>query len=133
MAQGRTDSLAKAPAYREIMARCCATQDGGHMQPQMRWFLEPFGYAEVLRAATQLERRKGADLLKVLRKQGFDAVQGVGGVVNFSEGPYELTHRTMVYAPPKNNSTGQNVDKYMLAARMLRFPNSGNLTPQTWV
>lgn len=132
LAGGRKDSLASLPAYHAIMAQC-ETAAGG-LAPNLRWFVEPFGYAETVRAAAPLrEKRKGPDLIKVFKNQGFTAVQGVGGFVNFSAGKYELLHRTMVYAPPAAGHTAQDKDKYTLAARMLRFPAGGDLLPPAWV
>jgi hypothetical protein len=132
MTDGRDDSLASVRAYREIMTRCASSAAG--LAPNLRWFIEPFGYAEVVRAATPLrEKRKGPDLIKVFKDQGFSAVQGVGGFVNFSAGKYEVLHRTMVYAPAVAGHDPQDINKYNLAARMLRFPASGDLLPPAWV
>jgi hypothetical protein len=128
----RSDSLASVKAYGEIMAHCTAVS--GDLKPNLRWFVEPFGYAETLRAdLPPRDKRKGPDLLKVLRNQGFTAVQGVGGFVNFSTDKYELLHRTMVYAPALAGRDPKSVDKYNLAARMLRFPAGGDLMPQAWI
>jgi len=130
LAGQRTDVLATVPAYRAIMTRCEAASGG--LAPNFRWFVEPFGYAETLRAAAPLrEKHKGPDLLKVCKSQGFTAIQGIGGFVNFSAGSYEVLHRTMIYAPPIDGH--QDKDKYTLAARMLRFPASGDLMPPSWV
>jgi len=132
LAGQRTDVLATVPAYRAIMTRCEAS--AGSLAPNLRWFVEPFGYAETLRAAAPLrEKHKGPDLLKVLKSQGFTAIQGAGGFVNFSAGTYELLHRTVVYAPPVTGHGPQDKDKYTLAARMLRFPAGGDLMPPSWV
>ncbi|HEY2880807.1 MAG TPA: hypothetical protein VGJ15_00185 [Pirellulales bacterium] len=132
LAVSRNDSLAEVPAYREIMARCATASAG--LQPDMRWFIEPFGYAETVRAVAPLrDKRKGPDLLKVFKSQGFTAVQGLGGFVNFSAGKYELLHRTVVYAPPAAGRKPGEQDKYTLAARMLKFPAGGNLMPEAWV
>src|SRR5262249_40439537 len=132
LAGARTDVLAAVPAYRAIMSKCAA--DAGGLAPNLRWFVEPFGYAETLRASAPLrEKHKGPDLVKVFRNQGFTAIQGVGGYVNFSAGNYEILHRTMIYAPPLAGHTAQDKDKYPLAARMLRFPAAGDLLPPSWV
>jgi hypothetical protein len=129
---GREDSLASEEAYREIMSRCTAAAGG--LTPNLRWFIEPFGYAEALRAATPLrEKHKGPDLIKVFRNQGFTAIQGIGGFVNFSADKYELLHRTMIYAPAIAGRDAHDINKYNLAARMLRFPADGDLLPPTWV
>ncbi|HZZ27285.1 MAG TPA: hypothetical protein VFE46_04695 [Pirellulales bacterium] len=129
---GREDSLVGVQAYHEIMSRCTAAANG--LAPNLRWFIEPFGYAEALRAATPLrEKHKGPDLIKVFKNQGFTAIQGVGGFVNFSDGKYEVLHRTMIYAPPIAGRDPHDVNKYNLAARMLRFPAGGDLLPPAWV
>ncbi len=132
MGGSRDDTLASVPAYREIMTHCASS--AGNLAPDLRWFVEPFGYAEVIRAATPLrEKHKGPDLIKVFKDQGFTAIQGLGGFVNFSAGKYEVLHRTMIYAPAVAGRNPQGVNKYNLAARMLRFPASGDLLPPAWV
>ncbi len=123
------DSLGASEAFAYVMTRC--KKDAGELMPQIRWFLEPFGYAEVSRAANpDRHRRKGPDLLKILKNQGFAAIKGVGGFVNLAVENYEWIHRTAVYAPPVK---GAGDDKYELAARMLNFPNGGKFSPEWWV
>ena len=79
-------------------------------------------------------QEEGADLLKILPNQGFDAIKGVGGYVFLAVGDQELLHRTMVYAPPAQRGADQSPrERYTLAARMLDFPNTDNLQPQTFV
>ncbi len=132
MPGGRSDSLASVRAYREIMSRCAAAS--GEQVPQLQWFVEPFGYAETLTVdLPPRDKHKGPDLIKVLKGQGFDAIQGVGGFVDFSQEKYELVHRTMIYAPPIAGRNPLAIDRYNLAARMLRFPLAGDLMPQPWV
>lgn len=132
VSSGRQDSLAGLKAYHEITGRCYAA--AGELPPNLRWFLEPFGYAETMRVdLPPRDKHKGPDLIKVLRNQGFTAIQGIGGFVNFSTDKYELVHRTMIYAPPLAGRDPKSVDKYNLAARMLRFPAGGDLMPQTWI
>lgn len=127
---GRKDSLASLKAYNGIMARCA--ESAGSTQPHVRWFVDPFGYVEMIRTSTVRERRRGIDLYQALKNQGFTAVQGVGGFLNFSADKCELIHRTMVYAPPlPGHESGH--DKYELAARMLNFPVGSDLEPQAWV
>ncbi|MEM9660551.1 MAG: hypothetical protein AAF961_19470, partial [Planctomycetota bacterium] len=123
------DRLADVPAYVETMRRCAA--EAGQLVPEVRWFLEPFGYA---RAGRSLMRdgglRRGKDYVEIFEAQGFDAVRGVGGFVNIAvRGSFELLHRTAIYAPAV---PGQS-DKYRMAMRMMQFPNGGNLEPQDWM
>lgn len=123
------DTLAKLPAFAAIQEKCAAA--AGDMTPHLRWFAEPFGFVEVNRAASTTPRKRGKDMLKILGSQGFKAIQGVGGFVNFADGTHDVLHRTLVYAPKTN--TEDDSSKYTLAARMLQFPNVAGLEPPAWV
>jgi hypothetical protein len=144
--------LSDEKPYRETMRRCA--REAEQLQPELRWFVNPFGYARACRSLRPLgENRYGKDYLQILTSQGFDAIQGLGGFVNVSPtGAYELLHRTAVYAPSemiaqqlddggtdridgteRADSTERAQDKYRLAMRMLEFPNGSNLIPQTWL
>lgn len=127
-------TLAERPAYRATMDRCARAS--GDVTPHVRWFVEPLGYAQVVRAAAAANgpKRRGASLVDVLSRQGFDAVQGIGGQVLVATGDQEFLHRSMVYAPAVQRPAGSaNQEKYNLAARMLDFPNTDQLQPQPWV
>ncbi len=119
---GRGDSLADVEAFQAVMRRCVADFQGA--RTQLRWYIHPLSYAEAVRTATpEHDRSKGKPLYEVLAGQGFDAVQGVGGFVDFASESYELVHRTAVQAPPP----------YKLAMKMLVFPNGRDFAPQRWV
>ena len=126
----RSDALANFKPFRAIVDRCDKAAAG--VAPQIRWFVEPFGYATMVRETTLKERRKGIDLVQALRSQGFTAIQGIGGYLSFGTENSELIHRTMVYAPPLPGHENSE-DKFELAARLLKFPSGGNLAPQPWV
>jgi hypothetical protein len=126
-AQAREDSLGAVPAFEAIAKRC--RTGAGELVPHIRWFIEPFGYADAVRLSSDQPRKKGTDMLKIFREQGFTAVEGVGGFLNFSVDQYEMLHRTFIHAP--GNKTGG--ERFTLAARMLEFPNGGNFTPPDWV
>jgi len=127
-----TDSLSSWPAFDAVMKRC--GEAAGELPPHVRWYTEPFGYVQVMRAASGGRKKRGTDLLKVLKNQGFDAVEGVGGYVNLATAGQELLHRTLVYAPgAKPEDGGPSSDKYRLAARMLQFPNGSGLVADAWV
>ncbi len=121
------NALQDVTAYQAAMKRC---QDAsGDTAPHFRWFVEPFGYVQVARAAAGGRKKRGTDLLKVLANQGFSAIKGLGGHVSLATDGHEIVHRTFVHAPPVN-ATG---DKYELAMRMLDFPNRDSVAPRAWV
>ncbi|ADB18591.1 hypothetical protein Psta_3937 [Pirellula staleyi DSM 6068] len=125
------DALDSVVAFQKTMARNQVL--AGEMKQQIRWFVEPFGYAYASRAASGGKRKRGADMLKILQSQGFGAVQGIGGFVFLETGAEEILHRTHIYAPPVVRKAGdKNKDKYDLAMRMLNFPNSVETKPQPW-
>jgi hypothetical protein len=126
-----TDSLATVEAFKFSMER--NIKEAAGTRHHVRWFVEPFGYLEASRAANGGRKKRGADLLKILPAQGFNAVQGIGGYVFFATGSEEILHRTYVYAPAVKRPAGAPAaDKYDLAMRMLNFPNGGDLEPQAW-
>jgi len=132
LAKGRQDSLATASAFGAVMKPC---RDAvAPTAPCVRWFVDPLRFATAFQATNPpLEKRKGPDYVAILGRQGFDAVQGLGGVVVLQEGTHVLRHHTMIHAPPLPGREPQAPDCYNLAARMLRFPNVEDVAPPAWV
>ncbi len=146
------DNVASIPAYQTAMDRC--QKAAGDVSPQIRWFVEPFGYAKTIQAAAGITPQ-GKNFHELLLGQGFDAIRGVGGWVHVSEGDHEFTHHTWISAPPatkaieaqiaaeiKDTEAGtppdariaaKDTDHFVHSARMLDFPNSDDQTPQTWI
>jgi len=115
-------SLSEVEGFKKVLERC--KTDIPEITPQIRWFINPLGYAAAVRAATpQQERRKGKSLLEVMRNQGVEAIKGVGGYASFSSEGYDLVHRTAVYAPLP----------YKNAMKMLVLLNGKDYSPQKWV
>ncbi len=114
-------ALADQESYRVTQDRT-ALQDGT-MEPHVRWYVEPFGYARIVRAVTRQERQRGTDILKVIQEQGFGDIQAIGGQIALLAGPYQILHRTLVYLPEPRRA----------AARILDFPNGPVLDPPAWV
>ena len=105
------------------MSRC--RQDAAGAVPQIRWFLEPQGFMEAL-AAENPDReplRRGESWIEVFKNQGFGGLQAVGGFIEVGQKPFQIIHRTAVYAPRPR--TGSMV--------LLGFPNSREFLPQPWV
>lgn len=124
LAGQKGSALADVPAFQAVMKRC--QKDAGKAVPQVRWWVQPIGYMEVVQAASA-ERsdrpRRKRTLLDAFRKQGFDGIQGVGGYVDFAAEGADVFHRTLVYAPKPHR----------LAMKMLVFPNAKQFAPQRWV
>jgi hypothetical protein len=122
--------LADVAAYKSVMDH--AAREAGNLAPEIRWYMNPFGYARASRSLLREDSalRRGKDYVAIMEAQGFDAIQGVGGFVNLTvNDTFEVLHRTAVYAPPIPGEP----EKYKLAMRMLKFENGGNLDPQPWV
>jgi hypothetical protein len=114
-------SLADRPAFAAVLNRCRET--AADLAPQVRWWVDPFGLALAMRASERPPREHNPDWLAILASQKFDAIQAVGGYVNFAHGNFGILHRSVVYAPQPHE----------LAMRMLAFPNGHDFTPQPWV
>ncbi len=125
LGQAGADSLSGLSAFKAIMKRC--QEAAGDLEPHARWFIEPFGYADAVRL--DKPKKRGTDMLKILKSEGFTAIEGLGGFVNFSVDKYEMLHRTFIYAPG-NQSGGE---RFTRSARMMKFPNGGNFLPPSWV
>ena len=131
-AAGRADVLAAVPACAKVMERC-GTGVPATAAP-LRWFVDPLAYlAADRRTFPPTKNKKGPDYVAILRRQGFDAVNGAGGYLFFGEGNVDLRHNTLIHAPPQNGRPPDGPDRFAKAARMLRFPNVAGLAPATWV
>lgn len=117
------ESLADQKPFIEAMARC--HKDAGAVFPIIRWYLQPLGYAESAYAITPKDRhRRGKPIHKILKNQGFEGLQGVGGFVDLRAADnFEILHRTAVYAPPP----------YQKSMKMLVFPNATEFAPPKWI
>ncbi len=124
-------SLADDPAFKAVMKRCGT--HAGRTVPQIRWFIQPLGYIEALRAAVPDDKRTtGTTILSVFQQQGFTAIKGIGGYVNFMADGCEILHRTAIYAPrPYKKSPPPYKD--LCPMNMLTFPNHRHFTLPSWV
>ncbi len=120
-------ALNSVTAFQRIMQRVEA--QSGPAKPQVRWYLDPVGYAETIRAARGGPRKRRKDMLAILKVQGFEAIEAVGGWIHLATGEQELLHRTFVYAPGR--PAGE--ERFELAARMLDFPNDEVWKWPSWV
>jgi hypothetical protein len=132
LAEGREDCLASVPAFSTVASRC--DRDVPEDAAPLRWFVEPLRYAAASRAAyPPREKRKGPDYIEILARQGFDAIQAIGGVVHFADGVHDMRHGTFIYAPPLEGREPGTRERFDLAARMLQFPGVEAIDPPAWV
>jgi len=131
-AASRADALAAVPAFAKVMERCGKGVPATAVP--VRWFVDPLAYlAADRRTFPPTKNKKGPDYVAILRRQGFDAVNGAGGYLFFGEGNVDLRHNTLIHAPPRNGRPADGPDRFEKAARMLRFPNVAGLAPAAWV
>jgi hypothetical protein len=125
-----TDNLKSVPAYVETMNRC--RKEAGNVEPEARWFVEPFGFIFAARTLRKTSRHQDQDMAKIMYENGFDAIQGAGGYVNqLAEGHVEYLLRASVYAPPVKGKENDPL-RWNLSMRMMQFPNGPAVEPESW-
>lgn len=126
-----TPALRSVPTYVTTMKRC--QQAAGKLAPELRWFVNPFAFLSALRTLEREPLALDRDIVAILRDNGFDAIQGIGGYVNLLVKPHlEVIHRSFVYAPPVTGKEGDPL-RWNLSMQMLQLHNTKNLTPESWV
>ena len=126
-----TPALKSVPTYVTTMKRC--RQEAGKLAPELRWFIDPFAFLSALQTLEREPLALDRDIVAILRDNGFDAIQGIGGYVNLLAKPHlEVIHRSFVHAPPVK---GKETDplRWNLSMRMLQLDNTKTLTPESWV
>ncbi|HEV3007298.1 MAG TPA: hypothetical protein VGX78_22700 [Pirellulales bacterium] len=113
------DALGDLAAFQAVMARC---GEGKGLLPDIRWYVEPLGLAAALGPQRRPRRGHRNEYVELLANQGFDAVQAIGGHLNFGVDGCALVHRTFAFAPPPHE----------LAMRMVVLPNGDGLAPPAW-
>lgn len=127
-----SDNLRSVPAYVETMERC--RREAGRLEPEARWFVEPFGFIFASRTLQKSPlRRNEQDVAQILRDTGFGAIQGVGGFMNqLVPDHVEFLHRAAIFAPPEPGKENDPL-RWELSMRMLQLPNAAGFEPQSWV
>jgi len=129
-AGGVNDNLKSIVAYQETMARC--KKEAGNLEPEARWFIDPFGFVFAERTLRQGDRRKDTDTAKILYDNGFSAVQGAGGYFNqLVDGHIEFLVRTSIYAPAVKGKESDPL-RWDLSMRMMQLPNAAPAEPPSW-
>ncbi len=118
LATPKKDNLASVPGYKSVFDRCMKP---GPFSAHLRWWAEPVAAGEAAQSMTA--QRAKRDYVKIAKKEGYDAIKGIGGMVNLATKPYGVMHRTSIIAPPP----------YQRSMQMLKFPNAAAFTPEPWV
>ena len=128
---GGRDRLRDLECYQGILAN---VGEAGHVGCDLNWFARPFAFAEAIRAANGGRKKRSRDLLKVLPRQGFGAIQAVGGISCFDYDKFDSLHHVFVHAPGSGGKLPTpDGERFELAARMLSFLNVSDHTPPPFV
>jgi hypothetical protein len=127
-----SNNLRSVPAYKITMDRC--RREAGQLEPEARWFVDPFGFTFAARTLQKTARRPNEqDTAKILFENGFDAIQGAGGFLNqLVDRQVEFLTRSSIYAPPVPGKENDPL-RWNLSMRMLQLPNAAGFDPQSWV
>jgi hypothetical protein len=111
------DSLAAARVYQAVRAQTTARDKE---EPQLYFFLDPWKLVALERPSTAATKKR--DPIDMLRKQGFDAVKGVGGWLAFDHDGFDVYYRSAVQAP----------GPFQLGMRMLKTLPGTDFKPERW-
>ena len=115
------DSLANQQPYQKVRER---SKPLPGETPLIRWYYEPIARVEAqMIFQPELRKVRGDNVVQMLRKEGVDAVKGVGGTFAFVSNGTDMLARLAAYAPPP----------FKGAMRMARLPNETLAVPEPWV
>ncbi len=136
----REDSISQADNY--IVTLKKSREAAGNIAPTMVWYLDPFALdtaVKTRKTAEEIEEDENSkQTMKTLRDEGFDAIKGIGGLVQIAPNRQkDFVHYTTLFAPPKEGTEGKPAaERYTGSMRMLEMknskPGSGDLDVQAW-
>jgi hypothetical protein len=115
-----SNRLEQTKPYQEVLARAKALTKAA---ADFFWFAEPIGLAEAERSNARMAPRRGPDMLRILKEEGFTAVNGMGGFVTLGQGDHDFLHHTAIFAP----------GPYQKSMRMLKTLAGDDFAPPDWV
>lgn len=118
--------LASVPAYKTAIERCCADFTTAH-EPQLRFFINPLEFGKAITLLDQKGRgvqpdSSGQTPFDILANHGFNAIEGVGGTLDFATEDLEVVMRTKVYTPQGS-----------VRSNMFTFIDELKMTPPDWI
>ncbi len=136
----KDDSISQAKNYVATLKK--SREAAGNIAPTIVWYLDPFALDTAVKTRkTPKELEDDANskqTMKTLREEGFNAVKGIGGLVQIAPTKQkDFVHYTTLYAPPKEGTEGKPAaERYTGSMRMLEMKNSeagsGELDVQPW-
>jgi hypothetical protein len=119
--QPGTEALAQTTPYQRIVSQSVPSPA---QAVDIAWFVSPFALADAV-SARDPDSISSEDqrTLEVLTKEGFRAVEGVGGTVQLAQAPFDLLTRSFVYARPQRERS----------MRMLQFENRPPQPIPAWI
>lgn len=129
--QPKIDEL---PAFKGILQQIAPTgeqpaAEAAKPHARIEWFARPLAMGRIVKEAARVDRGQQVDVLNLLERQGFDAIEAVGGHLIVGHPEYDLLHRGFVWAPTKPDQA----ERFRLAARMLPTSNAEARPIPGWV
>jgi len=133
--QPKIDEL---PAFKGIQDQIAATGKqsaegdaaaAAESQARVEWFARPLAMGRIVKEAARVDRGQQVDVLNLLERQGFDAIEAVGGHLTVGHPQYDLLHKGFVWAPAGSDQE----ERFRLAARMLPTNNAEVRPVPQWV
>jgi hypothetical protein len=97
--------------------------EGKVTSTDFEYFVNPIGFANVLRSISHKPSTRQTDILKVLTNQGFDRISAVTGKVQLATDQLDVQHECFVLAPKP----------WPEAVKILDFPNIADVNVPKWV
>ncbi len=116
------DSLARSDAFQTVQKQL--DNAAPNLKTDSQWFVIPLDYSAIVRDANEGPRRRRRDRIKVLRRQGFDAIEAAGGRLGFAQQGRDSTMVSFIHAPQAKRKN---------AVLALNFPPAAELPPDEWV
>jgi len=118
-------------AYQTIMTQVASGAKANNATPLFKWYIEPLEFTTAIRTLSGTDKAVPkkkvpgqVDTFDLLSKHGLKELKGIGGILDLATDKYQMTYRTMFYAPQPH--TGAII-------RMVAFQNSDNDALPDWL
>lgn len=122
----KADSLAKSDLYKTAQAKLSSDKKSDTNSPELEYFVQPIGFANLLRSISGKSSGNQVDLLKILDNRGFNNLKCVVGYLQFSADRFDVFHEGYLF-------TGAPLSTLPESVQILDFPNVAALTAPAWI